>query len=112
MGVLIKGLRGPSGEFGALGVVEVNSSAVDVFRFVGAARRRARFRSACAVPICSVIRDSLRQQPRGRPTARGSSVAATPPPRRGVHTFPPAHAPPSSRPTQPTWSSSPHGTMA
>ncbi|KIZ02432.1 hypothetical protein MNEG_5524 [Monoraphidium neglectum] len=34
MGVLIKGLRGPSGEFGALGVVEVNSSAVDVFRFV------------------------------------------------------------------------------
>jgi hypothetical protein len=31
----VKGLRGPSGEFGAVGVVEVSGKCADVFRFVG-----------------------------------------------------------------------------
>ncbi len=40
--VNIKGLRGPSGEFGASGVVNVSGSAADVWSFVGACRWGAR----------------------------------------------------------------------
>lgn len=37
--VLVKGVKGPSGEFGAVGVVEVAGDAATVYRFIGERRR-------------------------------------------------------------------------